>query len=271
MFFEPKRTPYDIQFHLFRIPVRVHPMFWLVAAILGWNYQNLGFPYLLTWIGCMFLSILVHELGHVFMGQYFGSRGHIVLYAMGGLAINSNNLNRNWQRIAVCFAGPGAGFLFLGGLLALLSATDRGRFDSAISLMQSFLGFEFDGLFDHTLLDFAILFLVEINLLWGLLNLLPIWPLDGGQISRDVCGAILPGRGLRFSLGISFVVAGLLAVHCLMDHYGRPLIPGLEFGSIAMALFFGMFAVQSFLLLQQANRSYRSDDDWGERDPTIWR
>jgi len=271
MFFEPKRTPYDVQFRLFDIPVRVHPMFWLVAAILGWNAQSLGFPYLLTWIGCMFVSILVHELGHVFVGRYFGSQGHIVLYAMGGLAINSNNLHRNWQRIAVCFAGPGAGFLLLAGLLAFLFAADRERFDAAVALVQSFLGIGSGIRLGRTLWDAAILFLVQINLLWGLLNLLPIWPLDGGQISRDVCGAIFPGRGLRISLGISFVVAGLLAVHCLMDHYGRPLIPNFQFGSMPMALFFGLFAVQSFLLMQQAQRSYRPWDDWGERDPTIWR
>ena len=32
---EPGHTPYDLHFRVFGIPVRVHPMFWLVAAIMG--------------------------------------------------------------------------------------------------------------------------------------------------------------------------------------------------------------------------------------------
>ena len=50
--------------------------------------------------------------------------------------------------------------------------------------------------------------MVFINLFWPLLNLLPIWPLDGGQITREACvGALGQQRGLSISLGISLVVA----------------------------------------------------------------
>jgi hypothetical protein len=48
----------------------------------------------------MFISILVHELSHVLMGQAFGAYGHIVLYGFGGLAVGSNQLNVRWQRVA---------------------------------------------------------------------------------------------------------------------------------------------------------------------------
>ena len=76
----------------------------------------------------MFVSILIHEFGHVWMGQAFGSRGHIVLYGFGGLAIGSNRLDSRWQRIAVSFAGPLAGFAFLGILFAVLWLHDPDGF-----------------------------------------------------------------------------------------------------------------------------------------------
>ena len=109
--FEPERTAYDWHFRLFGIPIRVHPMFWLVGTILGFNAVELGVEYLLIWIVCLFVSILIHELGHVWMGQVFGADGHIVPDVFGGLAIGSNHLPNPWRRIAVCLAGPVAGFL----------------------------------------------------------------------------------------------------------------------------------------------------------------
>ena len=37
MFSEPPRTPYDLNFPLFGIPVRIHPWFWVAAVMLGAN------------------------------------------------------------------------------------------------------------------------------------------------------------------------------------------------------------------------------------------
>src|SRR5271166_4322717 len=96
------------------IRIRVHPMFWLISAIMGWSSLDQGLEYLLLWIACVFVSILIHELGHVLMGRAFGYDGHIVLYSFGGLAVGSNAMPNRWQRIAVAFAGPLAGFLYLG-------------------------------------------------------------------------------------------------------------------------------------------------------------
>src|SRR5437879_6589053 len=131
---EPGHTPYDLHFVVFGIPVRVHPMFWLVAAIMGFHNLNRenGLTLIAVWMACMFVSILIHEMGHVIVGQLCGSHGHIVLYAFGGLAIGSNQLADRWQRIAVCFAGPLAQFLLLG-LVGLGVAT------MGLDYLQAFL------------------------------------------------------------------------------------------------------------------------------------
>src|SRR5262245_27543700 len=97
----------DLSWRMFGFPVRVLPLFWLMTAAMGWNaFRAYGFPYLLLWLVCVFVSILVHELGHAFMGRVFGRESHIVLYTFGGLAIGAAGLHSRWQRIAVSFAGP---------------------------------------------------------------------------------------------------------------------------------------------------------------------
>src|SRR5262249_18087715 len=126
MLLEPEQTQYDLRFSILGIRVRVHPLFWLTSVILGWNLVNVpeigtgnGLLNLVLWVACVFVWILLHEMGHVVMGRLFGSEGHIVLLAFGGLAIGSANLRERWQRIAVSAAGP-AIQLVLWGILYLL-------------------------------------------------------------------------------------------------------------------------------------------------------
>jgi hypothetical protein len=82
-----------------------------------------------------------------------------------------------------------------------------------------------------------------------------------------VCEGLLGRRGLSLSLGLSLVVAGLIAIHCVMAENGRPLIPFLRIGSWYSAIFFGLFAFQSFQLLQHAEAERRwQDDHWNRWD-----
>src|SRR5947207_2300389 len=90
VFFAIQETPFDLKWRMFGIHVRVHPLFWVVAALLSRPFLEVGIPHILISMACIFLSVLIHELGHVVVGRYFGSHGHIVLWAMGGLAIGSN-------------------------------------------------------------------------------------------------------------------------------------------------------------------------------------
>lgn len=248
MFFEPSETAYDLRWRMFGTPVRVHPWFWLVALILGYDGTiQAGVGFVLAWVACVFVSVLLHEFGHVWMGRLFGSHGHIVLYSFGGLAIGSNQLARRWQRILVLLAGPCIqlvlwGLLWLNLKPIILALSPAWRLAAAHILAM----------------------LLEINLFWPLLNLLPIWPLDGGQLTREVCQAIMPQRGTAVSLGISMVVSGVLAVHMLMASRGRPLLPYVPAFGMFTALFFAMFCVSSFGALQAENerRRHWDHDEW---------
>jgi Zn-dependent protease len=268
--FEPDQTPYDLRWRMFGIPVRVHPLFWLVSALLGWNALERGVGYLALWIGCVFVSILVHELGHVLMGRVFGTHGHIVLYSFGGLAIGSNDLRGRWRRIAVLAAGPGAGFLLLGVLALVMQLTYPNRLPAYLDLLRAQLGMAPHGdilllAFQPMPMDVVVEDLIWINLFWGMLNLLPIWPLDGGQITRESLEGALRERGTTLALGISGCVSGLLAIHVLLATTSKGemrLIPHLPaFGGMFTALFFAMLCVGSFQALQAENARRRFWDD----------
>ena len=248
MFIEPPRTQFDFQWTMLGVHVRVHPFFWVMAVVFGWGFLEDGFAYLLLWVAFVFVSILVHELGHVFTGRVFGTRGHIVLYALGGLAVGSSALRNRWQRIAVFFAGPAAQGIVLTLLLGAVRSAGPDRFAAP---MWGVLAFAF-----------------YFNLFWVLLNLIPIWPLDGGQISRDLLGWLMPANGTRVALGISILLAGLLALNALVlttAHHSLPVlewIPGLNaIGGLFAVLFYGWLALTSYQALQfEANPPWRRWD-----------
>jgi stage IV sporulation protein FB len=246
-----QRTPFDLNFSLFGIPIRVHPFFWIVAALLGnWvmGDPDLGFPYLLLWIACVFVSVLLHELGHALTGRLFGNRAHILLYSFGGLAIGSIDAhNRRWQRILVLFAGPGIQLVLFGIIWGIFWWMGPEVLTLSLPIRAT------------------LVMLWIINLVWSLFNLLPIWPLDGGQITREIAVGARPRDGIIISLVISALVSGVLFVHMILAQQHRPL-PFLEWlpGSYFNAFFMLMFCVMSLQALQFENarrRQQHFDDD----------
>src|SRR5207249_1472808 len=107
----------DLRFQSLGIPVRVHPLFWLVAAMLGWRDNNM--VAVLIWMACVFISILVHEYGHGLVAQAFGSPASIVLWAGGGLCYSQADRQTPRQRLAVVVSGPGAGFILCGVVMVI--------------------------------------------------------------------------------------------------------------------------------------------------------
>ena len=72
-----------------------------------------------------------------------------------------------------------------------------------------------------------------------MLNLLPVFPLDGGQVTRNILIQYDPYGGTRKSLWVS-VISGVVIA----------LVGWLLMGSIYIALLFGILAFQSYQLLQ---------------------
>lgn len=256
---EPPPTQGDLHFRLFGIPVRVHPFFWLVSLLLGLQLEDPA--KVLIWVIVVFVSILVHELGHAFLQRYYGGRPWITLYSFGGLA-SCNDCNRApWPQILISLAGPLAGFILAALVVAVVSlsghaigfALAAGRDLDALMVKHDINAIilqplvVIDAYFQpfHTMaVNQTVADLLQINILWGLLNLLPIYPLDGGRIARELFTLRDARSGVIQSLQLSAGTAVLVAAYALLN------------GKIFMTIMFGFLAYGSF----QAWQAYR--DRW---------
>jgi stage IV sporulation protein FB len=234
---EPPRTQYDINFALAGVPVRVHPLFWLVTILLGAG-NDAKPAEVLIWTAAVFVSILVHEFGHAVLIRYYGWRPRITLYGMGGLASYEPTWHRTWPQVAISFAGPAAGFLLAAATVLAIRLAGHAVY---LDTKHFFRPVDFDP-FRSTNLNDLIFDLLFINIFWGFINLLPIYPLDGGKISQEVLNHFNPATGVRQSLMISIFTAGGMAV-----------VTFTKLGSLWTALFFVYFAVINYQTLQQYN------------------
>ncbi|MBA2577584.1 MAG: hypothetical protein H0V05_13220 [Euzebyaceae bacterium] len=181
--------------HLAGIPVRVDRSFFVIAVLLGWSP---GRPVLslVTWVAIVLVSVLAHELGHGLALRAYGLRPRILLYAMGGLTFHGPSPGRPlgpWRQIAVSLAGPAVG-LALGAAVVALRGSVPVSGPLAATVLRD---------------------LVWVNVGWGVLNLVPMLPLDGGNVLKSFCDLATGGRGERPARIVSLAVAGLALLAAL--------------------------------------------------------
>lgn len=176
-----------LRFTLFGFPVQIQGSFWINSALMGGALSadtSEDWRHLLAWMVAVFLSILIHELGHAVTMRNQGDRQvGIILYAFGGLAQGSQ-LHTRREDFFISAAGPG--WQILAGLAVGWSLT-LWRVPSPwlLQMLDAF---------------------TAVSLFWALLNLVPVVPLDGGRL----CMALVGNQ--RRALGISLVCAVVLAL-----------------------------------------------------------
>ena len=171
------------------IPIRVEPAFVLVLGLLGFAGRGTVLA-AIEWIVLAGISILLHELGHAAAYRRFGIRPSIRLWSFGGLTYGEAVSPA--RTIVVSLAGPVTGLL-VGAVVFVVSVI-------AGSVMASP-----SGAFELVVSD-----LLYINVAWSLFNLLPVLPLDGGNVAGAVFRAANRGRG--WATNLSIVVAGVITV-----------------------------------------------------------
>lgn len=180
---------------IFDINIRVHVLFFLMVVVLvssgnqPWS-REIGF-YLL-----LFGIVLAHELGHCLGARLVGGDAEeILLWPLGGLAVAQAPM-RPWPQFVTIAAGPLVNliFLVLGGVPLLL-----------LWLAPHWFGLT-PGFIEQSPRPTWLLMLFEFTVLNGILlvfNLLPVFPLDGGQLLRTI---IWPWLGLRRSTIVVSVI-----------------------------------------------------------------
>ena len=249
MLAEPQATSADLDFDLAGIRVRVSAWFWLAAVLLGWNAcqsfslgdQRVLVQMLLIWVGVVFASILVHEMGHALAYRSFGQSAHIVLYHFGGLAIPDSWRRRHLrpvQRLLVAAAGPAAQLGLAALTVGVLRATGH-AVPFPIPAVTAALGLEAGRDVPSPLVFALVDFLLYVNVFWPLLNLVPVPPLDGGQILREGLLSLGVTDAYRIA-GVVGVVAGG-AVAWWGYTRGQPFL-GIMFAMLAASCFQGLSA-----------------------------
>lgn len=241
---------------MFGFPVRVHPAFFILPLILGagllQNAENSPGITLIVLATVFFVSILVHELGHAFAFRYYGIHSRIVLYWMGGLAIPdagsawtrpTASLNPN-QQIVVSLAGPIFGFLLAALLIGIVFALDGTVVFYVEGILPSLYPILPANFATGPATNAAKIFLqvgIWANVFLNVLNLAPVYPLDGGQVARQLF--VLNGglnEGIRNSMMLSIAAGGLIALASFMGEGGR-----------FIGFFFGFMAWSNYMTLQQ--------------------
>ena len=241
-------TAFDLKFRLFGVAVSVHPTFWLGGL---WFAQYSHGLLMVASIATLFVSILTHEMGHALSGKYFGDRNpSVTLHMMGGYYMPGNAL-RHKQFIWMVLWGPMAGF-FLGGLAV---GAWFGMVFGLIPITPMLTTVAWDAMW--------------INIIWGVVNLMPVFPLDGGALFREVIRWKVPSRDDVFSYTVSMVSAVVLALLMAAGSFYFGYTP---------SIFLGALAFQNYQLRAQAIliRKYGSGEadeprqPW-QQDPDWWK
>ena len=173
---------------LYTIPIRVH---WSCGAVfLAWLLWAIPQPAQLwghlVLAGVLFVSVLLHELGHAFAARTFGiTTQEVVLFPLGGMTIMETATVRPFAELMIAAGGP---------LVNIVLALTLGVVAWVTQAQLIWLA-------------------AALNVALGVLNLIPAYPMDGGRVLRAVLAeAFGAARAQRWSLLTGRVFAGSLLV-----------------------------------------------------------
>lgn len=189
------------------------------------------FLMILLWIIVLLVSILVHELGHALTSRKMtGVTPSIKLWGMGGLAYPNTQLTQK-QSFWVTWAGPLAGLGFFGLIVLTCCAIYGFAIGTDLTMILLFPSRE-----TYTVLAkmndpvlYMLKDLLRVNFWWSLMNLLPVFPLDGGQIYASI------ERSPKKVWTVGMVTGALVAVAAL-----------LFLQQLFITILFGYFAFQNY-------------------------
>ena len=198
-----------LNFRLLGIPVGVHLTF-LFVALLG--PRGGGWVDIAIWTAAAFVSILLHEMGHALTARAFEAQGvNVTLYGLGGVTSYSHGSGgmTHGRSFVVSAAGSFFGIVLGGAVWAL---ENNGVFDAASPAVRLFVD--------------SIIFTA---LLWGVLNWIPIVPLDGGHMVESLAGMVNEDKAPLVGQVVTWVAVAIVVPLALAN--------GQQFAAIIVVLF----------------------------------
>lgn len=202
----------------FGIELRIHITFFLIIAwaayIWGVGYEGgvAGAFYGALLISLLFVCVVIHELCHSRMAIHYGGEvDSITLLPIGGVSLLKNMPDEPRKELWVSVVGP-ASNIVIAALLGILLIVLPGKVSAATTE-------EFTNVITGISLQGLVTYLLIINLMLALFNLLPAFPLDGGRVLRSILAqrmsyvratriAVTTGQVFAFALGIAGLLLG---------------------------------------------------------------
>jgi Zn-dependent protease/predicted transcriptional regulator len=242
---------------IFGINIRIDWSWVFILLLITWNLSVVfadthtnwapGLNWMLALVAALlfFASLLAHELAHSLVAR---SRGipvrNITLFLFGGVSNIERDPDSPKSEFLVTIVGPLTSFVIGVVLLLIVSAAGRpvGTVSNARQTLEQ-LG----------PLSVMLLWLGSINVLLGVFNLIPGFPLDGGRVLRSIIWSVTGDlrRATRWASEVGqavawlFIVIGIAMVFGVsVPFFGTGLIGGVWLAFIGW--FLNSAAVQSY-------------------------
>lgn len=190
-------------FRLFGFNIRVDFSWLILAVLVAWSLAKGLFPFYYKglasntywWMGVagalgLFVSIVFHEFWHSMVARKYGLPiSGITLFIFGGVSEMTEEPRDAKTEFLMAVAGPVSSF-FLGLIFYLIVLAQHGIWPTPVRAV--------------------LIYLASINVLLGIFNLLPAFPLDGGRVLRSILWKIK--GNLRWATRIASKIGGGFAL-----------------------------------------------------------
>lgn len=212
-----------------KISISVNPLFWVFAGVIGYLNSN-SINGTILWVVVIFVSVLFHEIGHALTAVFFGKQARITLVAFGGVTAYENKDLQFWKQFLITLNGPlfGIGLFFLSSAILYLNVITNPYAFNLFKLTQM------------------------VNIFWSVVNLFPVFPLDGGQLLRIALEGFLGVKGFKISLFIGTIIALAFCVFFFIQ------------GSFLIGALFFLFAFQNLDMWRKSKNLTQIDRNAGE-------
>jgi Zn-dependent protease/predicted transcriptional regulator len=249
--------------HIFGIPIYLHPswliIFALITVMLGVQFtaQHPHWPPAERWtLGIVtsllfFASVIFHEVSHSVVALHYKLPvKSITLFVFGGLSAIEKEPPSPGQEFKMAFAGPLSSLFLAGVFFVIYRYAHFGEFVGTMSY-----------------------WLFEINLILGIFNLVPGFPLDGGRVLRGIVWGIT--KNYRKASKIASASGRFFAYLMILVGIWQAL-EGNWFGGLWLA-FIGWFLLEAAkesyvqVALRDSLEGVRTDDVMAREIPTVTR
>jgi Zn-dependent protease/predicted transcriptional regulator len=203
-------------FQIRGIDVKIHLTFVFILVWVAYNWGTAGgagvqgavFGLVATIL--LFACITLHEIAHSLVALSYGIRVHeILLLPIGGVSQIEDMPDKPGQELRIAVAGPLVSFAIAAVLFGLLFLAGRSS-NTSLDLSLSSITMSWTGM---------LAYLAAANLLLGLFNILPAFPMDGGRILRALLAMRLDyakataiaasiGQALAIAIGLFGFISG---------------------------------------------------------------